>query len=102
MSYVKRHKALKSSKKMLYFNIAILEDNNFRGSTPSLRGYLNRLTASKSPFHMLEDYINWKEKRTKKVDTIQNDRIDELKEAKDVNYFKRFLYAWVRRENNIS
>ena len=40
-----------------------------------------------------EEFIKWKEKQTKKVDSIQKGRIDELKTAKKVQYFKGLFHT---------
>ena len=102
---------------MFDFNVAIseiLEDYNFRDDHKTIKEFItrqigkgkhyftekypNRLTSSKAPIHMLEpgreeEFMKWKEKQTKKVDSIQKDRIDELKKAKKVQYFNCLLYT---------
>ena len=104
----------------MYFKKAIpeiLEDYNFRDDHKTIKEFItrqigkgkhyftgkypNRLTSSKAPIHMLEpgreeEFMKWKEKQTKKVDSIQKDRIDELKKAKKVQYFKGLFHTTKR------
>ena len=56
----------------------------------------SRLEESKAPIHMLlrgykEEFIKWKKMQTKKVDSIQKDRIGVLKNIDQVQFFKGLL-----------
>ena len=45
-----------------------------------------------------EEFIKWKKMQTKKVDSIQKDRIDLLKNADKVQFFKGLFTAKNRKE----
>ena len=108
---------MKAPPKNFYFNVAIseiLEDYNIRDDHKAIRQFItrrikkggwyfrkkfpSRLKASKAPIHMLEpgreeDFIKWKAQQTKKVDAIQKDRIDVLKNTDKLQFFKGLFTA---------
>ena len=60
--------------------------------------------SAKAPIHMLmqakeAQFMKWKEEQTKKVDSIQKDRIDVLKKGgvENVQYFKGLFSSTKRR-----
>ena len=120
VKYVGEQRAMNAPPENLYFKKAIpeiLEDYNFRDDHKTIKEFItrqigkgkhyftekypNRLTSSKAPKHMLkpgreEEFMKWKAKQTKKVDSIQKDRIDELKKVKKVEYFKGLFHTTKR------
>ena len=115
--YVKELKAAHAAAKDLYFPTAIpaiLEDYNYRDDHRAIKEFItrktkkgdwyftkkfpSRLKGSKAPIHMLlpgyeEEFIKWKKLQTKKVDSIQKDRIDTLKNTDKVQFFKGLFTA---------
>ena len=64
--------------------------------------------SAKAPIHMLmqakeAQFMKWKEEQTKKVDSIQKDRIDVLKKGgvKNVQYFKGLFFSTKRRGRRV-
>ena len=109
--YVICTKNMKKLKQTAYFRDAIpqiLEEYNFIDDHRSIKELMARYKekgkhfftaekqdSAKDPIHMLMQgkegqFMKWKEEQTKKVDSIQKDRIDVLKKGgvKNVQYFK--------------
>ena len=101
----------------MYFPVAIpaiLEDYNYRDDHRAIKDFItrktkkgdwyftkkfpSRLKESKAPIHKLlpgyeEEFIKWKKLQTKKVGSIQKDRIDVLKNTDKVQFFKGLFTA---------
>ena len=114
---MKELKTADASAKGLHFPVAIpaiLEDYNHRDDHRAIKEFItrkfkkgdwyftkkfpSRLKESKAPIHMLlpgyeEEFIKWKKLQTKKVDNIQKDRTDALKNTDKVQFFKGLFTA---------
>ena len=118
--YVTYAKNMNKLKQTAYFRDAIpkiLEEYNFIDDHRSIKEFMTRYKekgkhfftpdkqdSAKAPIHMLMrgkegQFIKWKEEQSKKVDSIQKDRIDALKSGnvEKVKYFKGLFSSTKRK-----